>query len=182
MVVTWKVPKEPERAHLRSAKALGCFLGLSAVTFVLVVIVKSGLDLIVPHLPWIPDDYQDPDPPLLTLAAHCTALVAALTSVAWLLFYVKVPSATVTIDEEGVLIRFGRKDTRYSYSSIGRATVSRDVLKPEYRVLALLVPVGGSGQLEHWDKYFVAKEVDVETMVRLLESNGITVEHLDVLA
>lgn len=64
------------------------FASLYVATYVLVAVVTSALEVVVPHLPWIPKPYVNPDPPPLVLAFRCANGVAAMLPLLWIALYI----------------------------------------------------------------------------------------------
>src|ERR1035438_1761614 len=75
------------RADLRRPRIWVIFVSLYAATYVLVALVTSSLELVVPHLPWIPKPYVNLDPPPLVLAFLCANGVAGMSPLLWIALY-----------------------------------------------------------------------------------------------
>jgi hypothetical protein len=75
------------RADLRRPSTWVIFAVLYAATYVLVAVVTSTLEVVVPHLPWIPKPYVNPDPPPLVLAFRCANLIAVMLPLLWITLY-----------------------------------------------------------------------------------------------
>lgn len=84
----WRAQARADLCRPRVWVFFGC---LYAATFLLVSALMYVLELIVPHLPWIPKPYVSTDPPPLVLGFYCANLLPAMLVIMIPVLYVFVP-------------------------------------------------------------------------------------------
>lgn len=66
-----------------------------AISFLLVAVLMFVLGWIVPHLPWIPKPYVNPDPPPLVTAFYCANFVLGFIAVVVPILFIFGPQRRV---------------------------------------------------------------------------------------
>ncbi len=179
MELSWSEPKQAIRKVFRQDlhKVVLFLFVICLFTFLAVWGINVVLKPIIPKLPWISDNWVDPDPPPLVTAFICAGFAAVLIAILMVFQYVIAPSESICLGEHSITtqcIFVGKEE--HDYDRIRDVRILPYEKLPQMQVIQFASP-GGKKIITGY-RFLIPQSVAAEDIVALFTRHGVPVEHL----